>query len=95
MYARAMLRATSLFLLSIAAAACAPPDDTGAQNKATSERFVQAVWNEGNVALIDEMVAANFVRHMPASWEPSQVDGPTDFKEYITATRERFPAGSP
>ncbi len=36
------------------------------ENKATVRRLVEQVWNEGNLAVFDQIYAPNFVFHDPA-----------------------------
>ena len=36
------------------------------QNKAISRRTFEEAWNKGNLVVIDEVVAANYVGHDPA-----------------------------
>lgn len=36
------------------------------ENKAIIHRLVEGFWNEGNVEVMDEVFAANFVHHNPA-----------------------------
>ena len=79
-----------LLVAALALSACTQGDKTGAENKALAERFVDEVWNSGNVALIDETVATTFVRHNPNSWDPPMIRGLQEFKDYVTRTRTDF-----
>jgi ketosteroid isomerase-like protein len=45
-------------------------------NKALVQRFVEEVWNQGNVAAIDELVAPDFVEH--ALWPNVMLNGPAE-----------------
>ncbi len=71
--------------------ACAQVDKTAEQNKAVAARFVNEVWNVGNLAVADEVLAAEFVRHNPASWEPAQIEGIEAFKQYATQIHDLYP----
>jgi len=55
--------------------------------KAGTRRFVEEVWNRGNLALVDQSVAAECVYRGPA-WD---VHDPEGFKKVVTASRSAFP----
>ena len=57
-------------------------------NKALVRRAIEEVWNQGNVALVDDLYAPNVVYH-----NPGVVDVHTreDFKRLVTAFRSAFP----
>ncbi len=55
------------------------------------ERFAAEVWNNGNLDLIDEMIASDFVRHLPNSWHTPKIEGAVAFKEYMTNIRTIYP----
>ena len=41
-------------------------------NKANARRFIEEVWNQGNLAVIDELTSPHYVDHDPAGricWE--------------------------
>lgn len=59
-----------------------------AENKAIIDRLTQA-FNEGNLSLIDELVAPEFVGHNPLSPEPIQ--GPEGLKRFFGAFRAAMP----
>jgi steroid delta-isomerase-like uncharacterized protein len=56
-------------------------------NKALSRRYYEEVWNGGNTALLDEVMAENHVNHAP----PAPVLGREAFKQYVAAYRAAFP----
>jgi hypothetical protein len=56
-------------------------------NKALSRRYYEEVWNGGNTALLDELMAENHVNHAP----PTPVLGREAFKQYVGAYRAAFP----
>jgi hypothetical protein len=39
----------------------------GEENKAISRRIIEEVWNKGNMSIVDEAVASDFVLHN-TSW---------------------------
>ena len=45
------------------------------ENKALARRYLEEVWDKGNVDLIDELFTTDFVRHGPPSFEV-EVRGP-------------------
>ncbi len=55
-------------------------------NKAIVRRYVE-LWSTGNLALADEVLAADFVDHT----HPDQAPGPEGVKQAIKAFREGFP----
>jgi steroid delta-isomerase-like uncharacterized protein len=80
-----------LVVALLALSACTQADKTAVENKALAQRFFEEVWNQGNLDVIDEMVAAEFVRHNPSSWEPSVIEGSEAFKEYVANIRTTYP----
>ena len=58
------------------------------QNKALERRFVEEVWNKGNLALIDELVAPNFVDHTAPPGLPPGAEG---VKAFVKMYRDAFP----
>lgn len=82
-----------VFLLGtlFAFSACAQMDKTAETNAAMADRFAAEAWNNGNLDLIDEMIAADFVRHLPNSWHTPKIEGAAAFKEYMTNIRTIYP----
>jgi len=58
-------------------------------NKATTRRFFEEVFNRGNLAVVDEVKSSNYVFHDPGLPEP--IRGPEGFKQYIMLFRNAFP----
>jgi predicted SnoaL-like aldol condensation-catalyzing enzyme len=56
-------------------------------NKAIMRRFFHEVWSQGNLALVDELLARDWVGHAP----PSELDGPAELKRFIAAQRLACP----
>lgn len=56
-------------------------------NIATVRRFIEEGWNQGNVAVLDELAAPNWIHHDPSR---PYVRALHDFKRHITATRSTF-----
>lgn len=58
-------------------------------NEGVVKRWWEELWNKGNIALADQIVAANYTNHDPASpWVPSGIDG---CKTLVTGYRTVFP----
>ena len=66
-------------------------DKTAEANATLADRFVTEAWNNGNLDLIDEMIADDFVRHLPNSWHTPKIEGAAAFKEYMADTRIKYP----
>ncbi len=58
-------------------------------NKATTRRFFEEVFNRGNLAIVDEIKSSNYMFHDPGLPEP--VRGPEGFKHYLAMFRTAFP----
>ena len=59
------------------------------QNKATIRKWVEEGWNKGNLAVADEVYAANVVQHDPGS--PMPVTSSEALKMYVGGFRAAFP----
>ena len=57
------------------------------ENKVLLRRLFEEVWNQGNLATVDELLATDYVLHDPAHL----VHGPEGFKAYVSAFRAAFP----
>ena len=58
------------------------------QNKVIVRRFFEEPW-KGNLDVVDELTASDYVGHDPALPEPLR--GPEGVKEFIATYREGFP----
>ena len=58
-------------------------------DKVTLVRLRDTIWNERKLAVLDEIVAHDYVRHDPAF--PGEVRGPGGFKQYVMAMCAPFP----
>ncbi|MDG6923190.1 MAG: ester cyclase [Nitrososphaerota archaeon] len=58
-------------------------------NRRSVERYFEEAWNQGNIAAIDEIIAADFVGTMPPPNQPLR--GPMGVKEFVTADRLAYP----
>jgi len=60
------------------------------ENKALSRRFFQEFWVQKNLAVADELLAANFVDHTPGS-PPGLPPGPEGHKQFASLYFTAFP----
>ena len=56
------------------------------QNKAAFKRIIEEVFNKGDLSLIPELVATNYVNASAGN-----IEGQEGFKQYITMIRTAFP----
>jgi steroid delta-isomerase-like uncharacterized protein len=59
------------------------------QNKRVERRLIEEVWNNGNFAVVDELVASDYIGYGPTSED--EVRGPQEYKAFYRALREGFP----
>ena len=60
------------------------------QNKALARRYVEEVWNRGNLSFIDEFVAPNATFHDP-SVPGGKFTGPEGLRQFVQIYRGAFP----
>ena len=60
----------------------------GEENKAVLRQFSEEVWNKGNLAAIDQLVANEFTEHTPMPGFPPNREG---YKQVVKAFRSAFP----
>jgi steroid delta-isomerase-like uncharacterized protein len=58
-------------------------------NKAIVRRWSEELWSQGNLAVADEIVAPDYLRHDPGA--PFVARGPGDVKRLVTMLRGVFP----
>ena len=63
-------------------------EETMEENKALVRRFIIDVWSEGNISLIDEIFASNFVGYTSGKITGK---GPENVKKIVTRLRTAFP----
>jgi steroid delta-isomerase-like uncharacterized protein len=59
------------------------------QNKATVRRWSEELWSQGNLAVADEIIAPEYLRHDPG--DPFPARGPEDVKRIVTMLRTMLP----
>src|SRR5262245_9571363 len=65
------------------------PETTIEQNKATARRWSEELWSRGQLAVADEIIAADYVRHDPG--DPFPARGPEDVKRIVSMLRSMLP----
>jgi steroid delta-isomerase-like uncharacterized protein len=58
------------------------------ENKGKTRRFMDEVFNKGNLAVADELLAPNLIDHNPFPGQPPGVEG---LKQATVALRQAFP----
>ncbi|HSM59122.1 MAG TPA: ester cyclase [Candidatus Sulfomarinibacteraceae bacterium] len=59
------------------------------QNKVLTRRLVEEVWNQGNYAVVDELVAGDYLGHSTAP--ETETHGRQGYREFYTTLRQAFP----
>lgn len=62
---------------------------TEAENREVVHRLHSEIWSEGDLDLVDEIVAEDYVEHNPIV--PHEARGPSDYKETVEMFRTGFP----
>ena len=57
------------------------------QNKVSIQRWVEAAWNNGNLAMADEIYSADYVVHDPAG----PIHGTEALKQFVSTFRTGYP----
>ena len=57
------------------------------ENKVNERRLVEEGWNQGNTAVFDELLAADYLGHDPSG----PMYGPEGFKQFYATYRTAFP----
>lgn len=60
------------------------------QNKALARRGLEEIWNQGKLAVIDELVASNATYHDP-NVPGGKFTGPEGMKQFVQIYKEAFP----
>jgi steroid delta-isomerase-like uncharacterized protein len=60
------------------------------QNKALARRGIEEVWNQGKLAVIDELIASNATFHDP-NVPGGKFTGPEGVKQFVQIYRTAFP----
>jgi steroid delta-isomerase-like uncharacterized protein len=59
-----------------------------AENKAILRRYAEEIWNQGNLAVVDEVLAPNVVMQVPGA---PAIRSREDFRTFVTQLRTGFP----
>src|SRR5262249_778504 len=66
-----------------------PSADVAERNKAAARRWSEELWGQGNLAVADEIIAADYVRH--DAGDPFPAHGPDDVKKIVGMLRGMLP----
>ena len=58
------------------------------QKKALIRRLIETVWNQGNMDVVDELIAENYVYENPSI--KMEVKGPEGYKEFVSMLRNAY-----
>ena len=58
------------------------------EKKAMIRRLFETVWNAGNVDIVDELIAPNYVYHNPSI--QMAVNGPEGYREFVSVLRNAY-----
>jgi len=58
------------------------------ENKALIRRLIEEVWNNGNLALVDELLVTDYVFHDPTGMDLHGLD---EYKQRVSSIRNAFP----
>ena len=58
------------------------------ENKAIIQRYLDGFFNQGDLTVVDELIAVDFVDHGSGSYDPRGVE---DFKQSVISFREAYP----
>ena len=59
------------------------------ENKAVTRRFLEEIFTAGNLALVEELFAPDYVLHDPSV--PQEVRGPEGMRQYVAMYRAAYP----
>lgn len=62
---------------------------TQTENTKHVDRIIEDAWNNGNLEVVDELVASDYELHIPNA--PKEFRGPEGFKEFVQMYRTAFP----
>ncbi len=62
---------------------------TDEQKKKVVRQFLQGVWIDGDLGVVDNLVAPDFLGHSPGAGEP--IEGPETLSQFISGYRGIFP----
>jgi predicted ester cyclase len=79
---------TALITLALGITAIGNAEADEEKNKTIVKRNVEEIWNKGNVSVAEEIVATDYVRHLPGGKE---IRGRERYKEYVKGFYTTFP----
>ncbi len=58
------------------------------EKKEIVRRLFETMWNQGNVDVVDQLIAPNYVYHNPSI--KMEVKGPEGYKEFVSVLRNAY-----
>jgi steroid delta-isomerase-like uncharacterized protein len=96
MQARRVPRVSALFALALSSAALAAGESSAPDapsrtdiNEQLARRYFEEVWNRGQVEVLDELLAPDYINHTPST--PNPPPGPAGLKPIVLGMRQAFP----
>lgn len=59
------------------------------QNENIIKRYIEEVWNQGKLEVLDEIIDPSYINHSPGA--PNPIPGPEGLKPIIAGMRKAFP----
>ncbi len=84
---KTLLTSTAFFALLVSGCGTAREESSLAANKELVHRQHEEVWSKGNLAIIDEIYAPDFIGHFPFG----QSGGRKELKQRVASHRSSFP----
>jgi len=84
-----VFKAIIVTALAACAAQAAQAQTAVDQNKITAKRWSEELWSRGNLAVADEIISKDYVRHDPG--DPFPAKGPVDVKRIVQMLRSMLP----
>jgi steroid delta-isomerase-like uncharacterized protein len=85
----ALLAATLLMSVTSFSASGGEREERISHNEKLARRYFEEVWNRGEVAVLDELLAPNYINHTPST--PNPAPGPDGLEPIVLAIRRAFP----
>lgn len=79
---------TALIILAFGMTAIGNAEADEEKNKTIVKRNIEEIWNKGNIAVVDEILATNYIRHLPGGKE---IRGREAYREYVKRYYNTFP----
>jgi len=84
-------RIIAAIAITAAFSACMPPgnksatDDRASKNMEVQKKFTEEIFNKHNLAMIDSLVASDYVEHCAAGYSPDRAGLKKSFEDFVKA----------